>query len=91
MTFEWDSKKADINFRKHKVRFPEAIPVFEDEYAVTVSDDVSDPNELRLIAVGTGALNRVLVVVYCSRKTSIRIISARLADVHERRDYEENR
>jgi len=31
MTFEWDSKKADINFRKHKVRFPEAIPAFEDE------------------------------------------------------------
>ena len=31
MTFEWDSKKADINFRNHKVRFPEAIPVFEDE------------------------------------------------------------
>jgi len=31
MTFEWNPKKADINFRKHKVRFPEAIPVFEDE------------------------------------------------------------
>ena len=34
--FEWDEEsKAGINFRKHGVRMPEAIPVFDDPYAVT--------------------------------------------------------
>ena len=29
--FEWDEEsKAGINFRKHGVRMPEAIPVFDD-------------------------------------------------------------
>jgi len=36
--------KAGINFRKHGVRLPEAIPVFDDPFAITVTDDESDPS-----------------------------------------------
>ena len=40
--FEWDdASKAGINFRKHGVRMPEAIPVFDDPYAITITDDES--------------------------------------------------
>ena len=40
MGFEWDEEsKAGINFRKHGVRMPEAIPVFDDSYAITLADD----------------------------------------------------
>ena len=47
--FEWDEAgKAGINFRKHGVRMPEAIPVFDDPYAITIADDESEPNEQRL-------------------------------------------
>ena len=42
MGFEWDdASKAGINFRKHGVRMPEAIPVFDDPYAITITDDES--------------------------------------------------
>lgn len=42
--FEWDDEsKAGLNFRKHGVRMPEAISVFDDPYAITIADDESDP------------------------------------------------
>ena len=87
--FEWDEEcKAGMNFRKHGVRMPEAIPVFDDPYAITVTDDESDPGEQRFITLGMGAANRLLVVAYAWRAENIRIISARPAEAHEREEYE---
>jgi uncharacterized DUF497 family protein len=91
MGFEWDLQKAEANFKKHGVRFSEAEPVFEDECAITIADDESDPDEQRLVSMGTGVKGRVLVVVYCYRGENIRIISARLAEAQERSQYEEYR
>ena len=89
MGFEWDKdSKAGVNFRKHGVRMPEAIPVFDDPYAITIADEVSDPGEQRFVTVGIGALGGLLVVVYTWRGKSIRIISARPAEAHEREEYE---
>ena len=89
MAFEWDEEsKAGANFRKHGVRMPEAIPVFDDPYAITIVDDESDPNEQRFIALGMGAAGRLLVVVYAWRGHNIRIISARPAETHECEQYE---
>ena len=91
MGFEWDEEsKAGINFRKHGVRIPEAIPVFDDLYAITIVDDESDPTERRFITLGTGAA-RLLVVAYTWRGENIRIISARPAENHEREEYEADR
>jgi hypothetical protein len=90
--FEWDEQnKAGANFRKHGVRMPEAIPVFDDPYAITVADDESDPGEPRLITLGLGAAGRLLVVVYTWRGENIRIISARPAKPREREQYEEHK
>jgi len=87
--FEWDEpNKAGANFRKHGVRLPEAIPVFDDPYAITIGDHESDPNEQRFVTLGLGATGRVLVVVYTWRGENIRIISARPAEGHERAEYE---
>ncbi len=91
MSFEWDAPKAEANYKKHGVRFAEALPVFEDDDAITVTDEDSDPHEVRFVAIGMGAKGRVLVVVYCYRGKKIRIISARLAGPQERRQYEESR
>ena len=64
MGFEWDQEsKAGVNFRKHEVRMPEAIPVFDDPYAITIADEESGPGEQRFVTVGIGALGRLLVVV----------------------------
>jgi uncharacterized protein len=92
MDFEWDVQKAEANFTKHSVRFSEARAVLEDDdLAITIADDESDSEEQRFVTLGTGAKQRVLVVVYCYRGDRIRIIPARLADAHERRQYEAKR
>jgi hypothetical protein len=91
MDFEWDLRKAETNFKKHGVRFSESLPVFEDDYAITITDDESDPDERRFVSMGVGVKGRVLVVVYSYRGRRIRIISARLADARERSQYEESR
>lgn len=91
MACVWDVWKAEANFRKHGVRFPESEPVLEDDYALTITDDESDPDEQRFVSIGMGAKGRVLVVVYSYRGTDIRIISARVAEPHERSQYEESR
>jgi hypothetical protein len=90
--FEWDEDaKAGINFRKHGVRMPEAIPVFDDPYAITIADDESDPGERRFVTLGVGAAGRLLVVVYTWRGENVRIISVRPAETHERDQYEAQR
>jgi uncharacterized DUF497 family protein len=69
----------------------EAVSAFEDDYAITITDDESDPHEQRFISIGLGAKGRTLVVVYSYRHANVRIISARAAEPHERWEYEENR
>lgn len=91
MAFEWDAGKAEANFRKHGVRFSETEPVFDDDGAITIPDEDSDPHEVRFVSIGMGAKERVLVVVYCYRGANIRIISARVAEPRERSQYEESR
>ncbi|MBZ5581276.1 MAG: BrnT family toxin [Acidobacteriia bacterium] len=92
MGFEWDeASKAGINFRKHGVRMPEAIPVFDDPYARTIRDDESDPDEQSFVSLGMGAMGRLLVVVFTWQGENIRIISARPAEAREREQYEAER
>ncbi len=82
-------RKAERNFQKHGVRFStEAITVFSDDYAITVSEDESDASERRFVSLGMGGLGRLIVVVYTWRGEDVRIISARPADPHERKEYE---
>lgn len=91
MGFAWDVRKAEANLIKHGVRFSEALPVFEDAYALTIADDTSDPEEQRFVSIGMGARARLLVVVYSYRGENIRVISVRAAAPHERAQYEEDR
>jgi uncharacterized DUF497 family protein len=91
MSFEWAPDKAAANFTKHGVRFAETEPVFGDDLAITIKDDESDPDERRFVSIGMGVRERILAVVYCYRGRNIRIISARLAEAHERAQYKEHR
>ncbi len=87
MSFEWDEVKAEKNLRDHGVDFADAATIFEDDLALTISDDA--PGEERFVTLGLDALGRHLVVVYTWREDRIRIISARKASKTERRRYEE--
>jgi uncharacterized DUF497 family protein len=86
-----EESKAGINFRKHGVRIPEAIPVFDDPCAITIVDDDSDPTEQRFNHTWDGAVGRLLVVAYTWRGENIRIISARPTENREREEYEADR
>ena len=50
MDFDWEVRKAEVNYKKHGVRFPEALTEFENDFAITVTDQESDPGELRFVS-----------------------------------------
>lgn len=87
MNCEWDPNKAKSNYKKHGVRFADAVGVFEDENAITIQDE--HESEDRFITMGRDFLSRILVVVYTFRDIVIRIISARKATSRERKMYED--
>jgi len=84
--YEWDPQKASANLRKRSVDFADAVGVFEDPLAITITDDRHE--EARFVTVGTDFLGRLLVVAYTWKGQNIRIISAREALPSERRQYE---
>lgn len=91
LTFEWNSRKAAENRRKHRVSFEEAKSAFLDENARVIADSDHSADEDRFILLGLSIQLRLLVVVHCYRESEnvIRIISARKADASERRQYSE--
>ena len=90
MQFEWDEQKATINETKHEVSFEEAQTVFVNPLSIIFDDDAHSEDEDREIIIGHSSKNRLLLVSFTERETSIRIISARKATNHERKDYEDN-
>ena len=92
MRFEWDEQKNRQNLRKHDVRFETAMLVFDDPYALTRRDFTPEDEE-RWITVGAIDPGSILLVVHTFYEEQgeeiIRIISARAAESHERRAYEE--
>ena len=84
--FVWDAAKAQLNQRKHGVRFEEAAQVFGDPFLVLV--EASRKDEARDAAIGFDASARLLFVVHVEiEDVAIRIISARLAEQKEEVHY----
>ena len=59
--FEWDTEKADTNWRKHGVTYMEAVRAFIDPFAVDLPD-ATHPD--RLVLLGMTLPERLLYVVY---------------------------
>jgi len=62
------------------------VTVFDDFNSITVNDP--DHDEDRFVTIGMDAYGRILVVVYTWRGDVIRLISARKATKHERKQYQ---
>lgn len=90
LSFEWDKNKAKKNLQTHDVSFDEASTAFKDTLSLTVYDPLHSEDEDRFILIGKSHANRLLVVVHTDRGEKIRIISARQATKHERKQCEEN-
>jgi uncharacterized protein len=87
--FSWNTKKAEINLKKHKVSFDEAVTVFYDEFATEYFDDTHSDDEDRFLMLGLSSKLRILIVCHCLRDSNnmIRIISARKATKNESKYY----
>lgn len=84
--FEWDDHKAESNAAKHGVSFEEAALAMLDPISLDFEDLVEHENLITLAAAPTG---RILYIVSTVRGDRLRLISARLATLSERRRYEE--
>jgi len=90
LTFKWDEAKSQSNLKKHKVSFDEAKTVFSDELGRLIPDPDHSIDEERFILLGTSTHLRLLIVCHCETiEGVVRIISARKADTHERKQYED--
>ncbi len=90
MKFEWDTKKASANIRKHGVSFDEAGSVFLDQLALSGPDPDHSVGEPRYVTFGLSGLGRLLAVFHTHTPGVIRIISARRVTRAERKLYEES-
>lgn len=87
--FEWDPIKAASNRRDHGVSFEEATTVFADPLAMLRADPDHSVDEERYVLLGESTQRNLLVVAFAERPPRTRLISAREATPHERRQYEE--
>ena len=92
MRFEWDEGKNSRNLAKHKINFETAALVFDDPHAISTPERVAE-GEQRWQTLGMIGGVAVVLVAHAYREEDgdevIRIISARKATSHERREYEE--
>lgn len=91
--FDWDPAKAASNLRKHSVSFELAAAVLLDPLSKSIPDDDHSQFEERWVTMGYARDGRLLVVCHTDaefddEKTTVRIISARVATQNERRQYE---
>lgn len=86
LEFEWDKNKNEANFKKHGIKFDEAICIFEGK-VLTSADERNDYGEQRWISIGEIEGVAVIVLIHTDRHNKLRIISARKANKKERRKY----
>ena len=89
LQFDWDAEKNRLNKRKHKISFEQAATVFGDPLAITIFDDDHSHAEDRFVTIGATTSHLLVVVCHTDRSGRIRIISARKANKHEKRQYHE--
>jgi uncharacterized protein len=88
MQIEWDEAKNLENIRKHEIDFADVPAMFESSMLVEL-DNRFDYGEDRWIGIGFLG-NGVAVIVWTERQGDvIRVISARRANRHERKRFEQ--
>ena len=60
MKFEWDTKKASENLKKHKVSFDEATTVFYDPLAKIANDPDHSNDENRFLMIASNHMGWLL-------------------------------
>ena len=87
--FEWDAAKSNACLRHRGFDFAFALLVFSDPQHMVIKDQRWDYGEDRFQVMGL-IEDRVYVVIYTYRSSTVRIISARKANQREGLIYENN-
>ena len=91
--FKWNTQKAILNLKKHGISFKLATQVFEDPLALIIQDRIEN-GEYRWQTMGLVEGYLILLVAHTIVEDNdtevIRIISARKADIKERKRYEQS-
>ncbi len=88
LKFEWDEGNKNKSVNKHGIANNEAESVFYDKKRIINLDLKHSKAEKRYTVIGNSFLNRILFVVFTFRNGKIRIISSRLANKKNRREYD---
>lgn len=86
MNFEWDESKNEANKKKHGVSFEEAKHIFNNPIFTNI-DERKNYGETREISIGMIEYTTAIIVVHTTRGNKTRIISARKANLKERKVY----
>jgi uncharacterized protein len=87
MEFEWDTEKSDRCYAERGFDFAHAAQGFFDPDRIVIKDNRYDYGEARYQMVSK-IQGRVFVVIFTPRHNTIRIISARKANLREVKQYE---
>ena len=87
MQVEWDERKNRLNIEKHGMALSDSWRVFERPLLIRL-DDRKDYGEPRWITLGNLA-GTVVVLVFTRRGKTIRAISMRKGNKHERQIYQD--
>ena len=82
--FEWDQGNKNKNLVRHRVTDEECEEVFFDPQKKATKDVTHSQSEPRYILLGKTRKERILFIVFTTRKDKIRIISARDINKKER-------
>ena len=88
LDYIWYPPKAVSNLKKHKISFEEAMTIFGDEKHIVFPDREHSYEEERFLAIGHSVHGRLILLCFTERSPKLRLISARLAEPWERREYE---
>jgi uncharacterized DUF497 family protein len=89
--YEWDKRKNIQNKAKHGVSFEQAVFALKDPFRrMTYDFDHSSGDEDRWKVIGDAGGVILFVIETELSADALRIISARLANSKERREYNEN-
>ena len=86
MTLQYDERKNLINIRKHGISLDDGLAAINDPDSIISFDTYHSTNEPRYVAIGRSR-NQVLFVVFTMRDEVERIISCRIANPDEEREY----
>lgn len=84
MKFEWDNRKAQANLAKHGVSFDTAVKALDDPYRMESYQRRSGEDRWKAIAREG---DRIYAIAYTEHGDTVRIISAREAEKHEKSTY----